>query len=107
MPVDAQVLSLAPTERLQALPKGRRARLSFWIILRIVHQHCDSAHPVGLLRACRNWPRRRAAEKSDELSPPHSITSLASASTLGGMTRPSALPVLRLMTSSNFESCTT
>src|SRR6266487_1772802 len=97
MPVDAQVLSLAPTERLQALPKGRRARLSFWIILRIVHQHCDPAHPVGLLRACRERPQdRRAAEKSDELSPLHSRTSLARATNTSDKETPSDAAVLRL-----------
>jgi hypothetical protein len=71
MPVDAQVLPFGPTQRLQSLPKGRRARLSFRILLRIVHQHCDPAHPVGLLRPRRErQTRRSAAEQRDELAPP-------------------------------------
>ena len=37
----------------------------------------------------------------------HSITSSARASSVGGMSRPSALAVLRLMTSSNLVGCTT
>ena len=37
----------------------------------------------------------------DELAPPHSITSSAVASNDDGMVRPSALAVLRLITSSN------
>jgi hypothetical protein len=28
---------------------------------------------AGLLRACREWPRRRAAEQRDELAPPQLI----------------------------------
>ena len=40
---------------------------------------------------------RRAAEQRDELAPPHSITSSARASSVGGTSRPSALAVLRLI----------
>src|SRR5262249_11602115 len=80
MPVDVRVLPFGPTQRLQALLKGRRPCLSFRIILRIVHQHCDPAHPVGLLRARRDRPGGcRAAKKGDERPPPHSRTSLARA----------------------------
>src|SRR5215470_8620735 len=46
-------------------------------------------------------PHYGAAEPSNELAPPHSITSLATASRFGGMVSPSALVVLRLITSSN------
>ena len=54
-----------------------------------------------LLRARRERPRRRrAAEQRDELAAPHSITSSARASSVGGTSRPSALAVLRLMTRS-------
>ncbi len=61
-----------------------------------------------LLRARRERPRhRRAAEPRDELPPSHSITSSARPSSVGGMSRPSALAVLRLMTSSNFVGCWT
>src|SRR5438445_6220571 len=41
------------------------------------------------------------AEPRDELASSHSITSSASASSLSGIWRPSALAVLRLMASSN------
>ena len=44
--------------------------------------------------------RRRAAEQRDELAAHHSITSSARASSVGGMSRPSALAVLRLITNS-------
>jgi hypothetical protein len=48
-----------------------------------------------LLRARRERPRRRTAEKHDELATAaHSITSSARASSVGGIVRPSALAVL-------------
>src|SRR5215469_14392817 len=60
----------------------------------------------GLLRPHRDRPRRRAAEKRDEIAPPdHSITSSARAISAGGTVRPRALAVLRLMTSSNLVAC--
>src|SRR4029453_6901886 len=56
---------------------------------------------TGFPRAARCRPRsRRAAEQRDELAPLHSITSSARASSVGGTVRPSALAVLRLITSS-------
>src|SRR5262249_53958570 len=55
----------------------------------------------ALLCAGRERPRSRNADQYDELAPVHSITSSASASSLSGTWRPSALAVLRLSTSSN------
>src|SRR5262249_41924871 len=52
-----------------------------------------------LLRARRERPSGHAAEQRDELAPFHSITSLATESSVGGIVRPSALAVLRLITS--------
>src|SRR5262249_19730970 len=55
-----------------------------------------------LLRAGRERPRGRATEQRDEItSPHHSITSSASASSVGGISTPNAFAVARLMTSSN------
>src|SRR5262245_57481620 len=54
-----------------------------------------------LLRVHGDRPSRRAAEQRDELAAPHSITSSARASSVGGTSRPSALAVFRLMTSWN------
>src|ERR1700690_2199109 len=68
------------------------------------HQHADPPYTICLLGARGERPkirsRRRAAEKRDELAPLHSITSFAVASSDGGMVRPSALAVLRLMINS-------
>jgi hypothetical protein len=53
------------------------------------------------LAAGRERPRdRRAADQRDELSPLHSITSSARASSCGGTYRPSDFAVLRLIASS-------
>src|SRR5262245_10211787 len=62
----------------------------------------DTRRLARLLRARRERPcRRRAAEKSNEVTPvAHSITSSARASTVVGISRPSAFAVLRLTTSS-------
>src|SRR5262249_14024079 len=61
----------------------------------------NTRHSVGLLRSRHDRPRgRRAAEQRDELAALHSITSSAVESSIGGTVRPSALAVLRLMTSS-------
>src|SRR5215216_512802 len=63
-------------------------------------QYPDFAISRRLLRACCERPSRRADEQRDELAAPHSITSSARASRVGGMSRPSALAVFRLMISS-------
>src|SRR5262245_19437961 len=58
---------------------------------------------IALLRACHERPRCRPTEQRDELAASdHSITSSARASSVGGTSRPSALAVLRLTTSSYF-----
>src|SRR5262245_53276229 len=87
------------------------ARLCLWVAGDKTHQPANAPDPLALLRPRRERPRShgcRAAEQRDELAPPdHSITSSAMASTPGGMVRPSALAVLRLITSSNRVNCWT
>src|SRR5262249_9725153 len=75
-------------------------------VLRLLCLHVEDAHHRHrrLLRVRREWPRCRAAEQHDEVAAPHSITSSASASKLGGTIRPSALAVLRLIASSNWST---
>src|SRR5262249_8675398 len=58
-----------------------------------------------LLRARREWPRRRTTQQRYELAAFHSITSSASASSVAGTSRPSAFAALRLMTSSYLVGC--
>jgi hypothetical protein len=66
---------------------------------------------IGIDSCCARYERRRngraAAKQRDELAAFHSITSSARASRWSGTVRPSALAVLRLITSSNFDACTT
>src|SRR5262249_32048117 len=65
------------------------------------HEHADAAHPLGLLCARRQRPRRRStAKQRDELAALHSIASSARARSDGGTSTPSDLAVLRLMTNS-------
>src|SRR5215471_8869102 len=52
-------------------------RLRFQIAFGKVRQHANSPHALGLLRARRQRPRRRAANERDELAALHSITSSA------------------------------
>src|SRR5262245_32474466 len=96
-----------PSELLQLLPECSQIALPQRRAGGGRRQHAELAHPLRLLRACRERPRcRRAAENRHELAPSdHSITSSASASSLSGVWRPSALAVLRLMASSNFVGC--
>src|SRR5215468_1930963 len=56
---------------------------------------------------CHRSHGASSLNKSDELAPPHSITSSASASSFAGISSPSVLAVLRLATSSNFVDCIT
>src|SRR4029079_14059270 len=63
-------------------------------------QYADAAHALGLLRTRNERQRCRTGEARDERAPLHSITSSARASSAGGTLSPSALAVLRLITSS-------
>src|SRR5262249_51220994 len=73
-----------------------------------VTNDADAPHALALLRARCEWQRgRRAAEQGDERAPFHSITSSARSRNEFGIVRPSALAVVRLMTSSNLVGCST
>src|SRR5262249_26057877 len=93
---DRDVAPFDVADVLEALPNS--SDLS--IIELGAEEHADQRDP-GLLRPRRERPRgRRAADKRDERAPLHSITSSAIASNLSGISRPSALAVLRSMTNS-------
>src|SRR5262245_10438116 len=105
--LDPDIAVLDPTERLESLAKRNDTSPHFGIILSVWMQECDATHPLAL-RARRQRPRRRrAAEQRDELAALHSITSSANNCIALGTVRPSALAVLRLITSSNLVGCTT
>src|SRR5262249_35482945 len=103
---DPNVAPDAPAQFLQALQQRGDVGLRNRIVRRQAGEPADPPHALALLRARRERPRRcRAAEQRDEVAPFHSITSSARASTLAGISIPSALAVLLLITSSNFVGC--
>src|SRR5262249_52275789 len=90
--LDVPGFGKTPAERIQEMPTRSELQGA---------EKSDHRHR-RLLRTRRERPTgRRAAEQRDELAAPHSITSSVRASTGIGISRPSALAVLRLMTSSN------
>src|SRR5262245_32307784 len=101
------ITALHPSEPLKTIPERVKAGLHVGIVRRIGCEHANASHPLALLPARGERPRRRAAEQRDELAAPnHSITSSARASSVSGISRPSAFAVIRLMTSSNLVDCT-
>src|SRR5262249_33571758 len=98
---DQDVAAGRPSELPEPLPEILKITLCAGIAGGDPRQSRDPPHPL-LLRARRERPRgRRAAEQRDELAAfHHSITSSARASSVGGTSRPRALAVLRLITSS-------
>src|SRR5262249_52351010 len=106
--LEADVVAFLPAELLHRLPERREPRLRFGVALGSGRDDPDPPHPVRLLRARRERPRRRrAAEQCDELASFHSITSSAIASSPGGKLMPNAPAVLRLITNSNLIDCMT
>ena len=92
-----QAIALGPAEFAQTIHKRRLPLLRYRIALTAGLEHTNVPH--RLTRPRREWPSsRRAAEQRDEVAPFHSITSLARASSMGGISRPSAFAVLRLTT---------
>src|SRR5262249_49505370 len=67
--VDLNVVALRPPELLECLPESCQISLSFEVVIGIRHQPANPPHPARLLRARRERPRRRAAEKRDDLAP--------------------------------------
>src|SRR5215831_20698725 len=107
--LDVDIATFDPPEIVQAPAERRHAELAFGVLLRQPrNQHADAVHLLALLGARREGPRRRAArDQRDERAPLHSITSSARASSVGGIVRPSARAVIRLITRSNLVGCST
>src|SRR5262249_54493084 len=104
--VESNVVPFDPAELSQPLRQCRDAGSS--LLVRIhSHEHPDAPDTAPFLRARRERPCRRAANQRDELAAIHSITSSAGSSAVVGMSRRSALAVLRLMTSSNLTGAWT
>jgi hypothetical protein len=77
-------------ELTEALAKGPHANRGF---CRHAMKNSDPPNSAGLLCARCDRPRRRSADKRDELASPHSMTSSAIASSIGGLSSPSAFAV--------------
>src|SRR6516162_5726246 len=106
--VNLHVAADAPAGLLETLQERAEAGLKFPIVRSRGQENANESRLLALLRAHRERPRgSRAAEQRHELAPLHSITSSARASTAGGISRPSAFAVLRLMTSSYFVGACT
>src|SRR5262249_46819276 len=103
--VNVQVAVLYPAPLLQPLKECRVACLGRRIV--VGRDHADVPQALALLRARRERPCRRTAQCRKEAAAFHSITSSARASRDVGMSRPSALAVIRLMTKSNLVGCST
>src|SRR5262249_50544449 len=103
--LDRHILALDVAGFAEALAECRQ--IASTIDRRRAAEKSDHRHR-RLLRARRERPCGRAAEKRDELAAAtHSITSPASASSFSGIWRPSAFAVLRLMISSNLVAWST
>src|SRR5262249_23381340 len=105
--IDLHVSANGPAHLLELLDECGVSLLSIRIVTGAAREHSNPPHPLALLRARRERPRRRAAEQRDELAAFHSITSSARPDNGSGTVRPSALAVLRLITSSIFVTCCT
>jgi hypothetical protein len=66
--VHPHVAAIGPAQVRKRLREYRKARLRRRIVFVEPREHADPPHAVALLRARRERPRRRAAEKRDELA---------------------------------------
>jgi hypothetical protein len=81
----------APEERLGVKTGGVR------FCLKSRHRRCVPARPLRAITGSEQVQQ----DTPEKARPAYSITSSARASSVGGMSRPSAFAVLRLITSSN------
>src|SRR5262249_14836469 len=70
-------------------------------------ENTDDRHARLLCVSLHRPSHCRTGDEQDELAPPHSITSSAATSSLGGTVRPSTFAVMRLTTRSNLIGCST
>src|SRR5262249_57778761 len=68
--VDANVAAVGPAQLPQPLQERRQTGLAYRIVLGVWHEHADASHPLALLRAHRERPRRRRAAECGQQFPP-------------------------------------
>src|SRR5262249_24948423 len=100
--VDPYIAADDPTRLHECLLEGSDPSLKVRIVRSGRQQHADAPHALALLGVRRERPHGRTANERDEVAPLHSITSSARASSVGGISSPSAFAVLRFITNSNF-----
>lgn len=96
------VLSIAEadvrTRRVRAESRPLKSFSRDWVLSETGHCICKCSRPT--------WAgKQTSTDKASFASPLYSITSSARASSVGGISTPSARAVLRLMTNSNLVGC--
>src|SRR5215468_8656454 len=71
--VDPHITSNIPAQFLQALVERCKSILTFRVVRSPVHEDTNPPRTFWLLRTRRQRPRRRAAEKRDEVAPLHCL----------------------------------
>jgi hypothetical protein len=70
--VDPHVAAVSPAQFLQPLHERRKAGVPFRIARSQRHERADASHPLGLLRARRQWQcHNSATDQRYEFTPPH------------------------------------
>jgi hypothetical protein len=85
--VDPQVAAVGPPQRRQSLVKRPNAGLIFRIVRGRGHEDTDAPHPLGLLGARRERPRRRRAAECGQQFLPSLVTGPNSAAPGAGGAR--------------------
>ena len=67
--LDPGVAALRPPELLEPVPERRNMGLCFQVALGMAHQYTDPPHPLALLRARRERPSSRTAERGYQFPP--------------------------------------
>jgi hypothetical protein len=70
--INSKVAALHPSQFLQRLMERVHHRLRFRIALGKIRQHANPPHPLGLLRASREWPHRRCTAQQQRYELPSS-----------------------------------
>src|SRR5215510_1642182 len=88
--VNAQVAAFDPAQLLQSLSQSGCISLRDGIAFNARHHYAEPPATSVLLRTSHEGPcNYRSSKNADTVAPSHSITSLASARSVGGMLRPS------------------
>jgi len=105
--LDGEVLALDIAQPSQLVEKRRPSPRPCVAEVSDRARGSDDRDPVLLRALLRLHRSRRGREQQTnrEITPPHSITSSAAASTAGGTVRPSAFAVFRLIISEYFVGC--